>query len=100
MMYSINREVMSFEDGAAFKAYMKAGGTVHIVLAEVRLHGENGLDLFQWVKQQSPGTRFIAMSSNPADETAAQEAGIDAFLAKPFTLQDLFDIVTQFVVGE
>ena len=100
MMYSINREVMSFQDAGAFEAYLKAGGTVHIVLAEVQLPGENGLDLFRKIKNESPGTHFIAMSSNPKDETAAEEAGVDAFLAKPFALQDLFDIVKQFVVDE
>ena len=100
MMYSVNREVSSFENGEAFEAYMQAGGTVHIVLSEVHLPDKNGLDLFRWVKIESPHTRFIAMSSNPADETVAEEAGVDAFLAKPFALQDLFDIVKQFVVGE
>jgi DNA-binding NtrC family response regulator len=100
MMYSINREVMSFEDGEAFEAYMRAGGTVHIVLSEIHLPGKSGIDLFHWVKKESPQTSFIAMSPNPADETAAEEAGVDAFLAKPFALQDLFDIVKNFVVGE
>ena len=99
MMYSVNREVSSFENGEAFEAYMKAGGTVHIVLSEIQLSDKNGLDLFRWVRKESPNTRFIAMSANPADESAAEEAGVDAFLAKPFALQDLFDIVKQFVVG-
>jgi CheY-like chemotaxis protein len=40
------------------------------------------------------------MSANPEDEAAAEEAGVDAFLAKPFALQDLFEIVKKFVVGE
>ncbi len=100
MMYSINREVMSFEDGEAFEAYMQAGGTVHIVLSEVRLPGKSGLDLFQGIKHEHLGIRFIAMSANPEDEAAAEEAGVDAFLAKPFALQDLFEIVKKFVVGE
>ncbi len=78
---------------------MKAGGTVHIVLSEIQLSDRNGFDLFRWVRKESPNTRFIAMSANPADESAAEEAGVDAFLAKPFALQDLFDIVKQFVVG-
>ncbi|MEJ2157872.1 MAG: response regulator [Desulfobacteraceae bacterium] len=100
MMYSINREVMSFEDGEAFEAYLQAGGTVHIVLSEIQLPGKTGLDLFERIKHEHVGIRFIAMSANPEDEAAADEAGVDAFLAKPFALQDLFDIVKKFVVGE
>ncbi len=100
MMYSVNREVSSFEDGEAFEAYIKAGGTVHIVLSEAQLPGKSGFDLFREVRKESPNTRFIIMSANPADESAAAEAGVDAFLAKPFALQDLFDIVKRFIVGE
>jgi CheY-like chemotaxis protein len=40
------------------------------------------------------------MSASPPDEKTSMELGADAFLAKPFTLQDLFDLVKQFVVGE
>jgi len=100
MMYSVNREVSSFENGEALEAYLQAGGTAHIVLSEVQLTGKSGFELFQHIRKESPGTRFIAMSANPADEIAAEEVGVDAFLAKPFALQDLFDIVKQFVVGE
>ena len=100
MMYSINREVMSFEDGEAFEAYMQAGGTVHIVLTEVQLPGKNGLDLFRSIKEDRPDIRFVAMSAAPEDENAAEEVGVDAFIAKPFALQDLFDVVKKFVVGE
>lgn len=100
MMYSVNREVMSFESAEAFEAYIEAGGTVHLALSEIQLTGKNGLDTFEWVRQKNPNIKFIAMSANPADEAPAQEAGVDAFLAKPFALQDLFDIVKQFVVGE
>ena len=100
MMYSVNREIMAFEDGEAFKAYLQAGGTVHLVLSEVQLPGKSGFDLLQAVKSEHPDIRFIIMSANPVDETAAGELGADAFLAKPFALNDLFDIVKTFIVGD
>jgi len=40
----------------------------------------------------------VVMSANPADELPAMELGAHAFLAKPFVLQDLFDIVQRCVV--
>jgi len=99
MMYSVNREVMAFEHGDGLKAYLNAGGTIHLLLSEIRLPGKSGLDLLQFVKRAHPEIKFISMSANPADETAAAELGADAFLAKPFALQDLFDIVERFIVG-
>lgn len=100
MMYCVNREILAFENSEAFKAYLQAGGTVHLVLSEIQLPGKSGFDLLQFVRKEHPEIRFITMSANPADETPAGELGADAFLAKPFALQDLFDIVRQFVVGE
>ncbi len=100
MMYSVNREVMAFEHGDGIKAYLQAGGTIHLLFSEIHLPGKSGLDLLRNVKRDYPSIKFVAMSANPADETAASELGADAFLAKPFALQDLFDIVQRFIVGE
>ena len=99
MMYSVNREVMAFEHSDGLKAYLKAGGTIHLLLSEIHLPGKSGLELLQFVKQAYPDIKFVTMSANPADETASAELGADAFLGKPFALQDLFDIVERFIVG-
>ena len=100
MMYSVNREIMAFEDGHAFAAYLQAGGTVDIVLSEIHLPEVSGFELMRSTKKDHPNITFVCMSANPADETASAELGADAFLAKPFALQDLFDIVQRFVVSE
>jgi CheY-like chemotaxis protein len=99
MMYSVNREVLSFEDGDGLKAYLKAGGDIHLILSEIHLPGDSGFKLLQYIKKDFPKVIFIVMSANPADETSAAELDADAFLAKPFALQDLFDIVQKFVVA-
>ena len=98
MMYSVNREVLSFEDSAGLKAYLQAKGGVHLILSEIHLPNESGFKLLQYIKKELPTVKFIAMSANPADETSASELDADAFLAKPFALQDLFSIVQKFVV--
>ena len=100
MMYSVNREILAFEDGEGFDAYLQAGGTVNLVLVDVQLPEMSGFELMQATKKAYPEIVYVCMSANPADETAASEMGADAFLAKPFALQDLFDIVQRFVVGE
>ena len=98
MMYSVNREVLSFEDGDGLKAYLRAGGDIHLILSEIHLPGDSGFKLLQYIKKDFPRVIFIVMSANPADETPASELDADAFLAKPFALQDLFSIVQKFVV--
>jgi DNA-binding NtrC family response regulator len=99
MMYSVNREVMAFEDGAGLEAYLQAGGTIHMLFSEIQLPGKSGFELLKCIKSEHPEIKFVTMSANPADETAASELGADAFLGKPFTLQNLFDIVQHFIVG-
>jgi len=100
MTYSVNREVKAFENSEAFKAYIEAGGVVDLVLSDVQLPGESGFDLLRFLKEEHPKIRFITMSASQQDEKTSSELGADAFLSKPFALQDLFDIVKQFVVGE
>jgi DNA-binding response OmpR family regulator len=98
MMYSVNREVLAFEDAAGLRAYLMAGGNVNLIVSEMQLPGESGFKLLQHVKQDFPQVIFIAVSENPDDETEAAELAADAYLAKPFVLTDLFDIVQKFVV--
>jgi two-component system, OmpR family, alkaline phosphatase synthesis response regulator PhoP len=100
MTYSVNREVMAFEDGDGLEAYLQAGGTVHILFSEAQLPGKNAFELLEHVKAAHPEIRFVTMSANPADEATASALGADAFLAKPFTLQNLFDIVQRFIVDD
>ena len=100
MMYSVNREVMAFENGDGLKAYLQAGGTIHMLFCATKLPGKSGIELLKFIKHEHPDIKFVTMSADPVDETAAIELGADAFLAKPFALQNLFDIVQQFIVGD
>lgn len=100
MMYCVNREVLAFEHAEGAKAYLEAGGTIHLLLSEIDMPDMNGLDLLQKVKNEYPDVKFVLMSINSEHEKTAAESGADAFLAKPFLLQDLFDIVQRFIVGD
>lgn len=98
MMYSVNREILVFEDGQAVSDHLKSGKSLHLVISEVHLPGKSGFALLRCMKQVRPQVRFVIMSANPADEIPAISLGADAFLAKPFALKDLFAIVQRFVV--
>jgi DNA-binding response OmpR family regulator len=70
-----------------------------MLFSETQLPGKSGFELLKFIKNAYPEIKFVTMSANPADETAASELGADAFLGKPFTLQNLFNIVQHFIVG-
>lgn len=98
MMYSVNREILAFDNAETIMGLVDAGKAVHLVLSEIHLQDARGLELLQFIKQNHPQIYFIAMSAEPSDEMPATELGADAFLLKPFDLKDLFGIVQRFVV--
>jgi DNA-binding NtrC family response regulator len=99
MMYSVNRQVYTFEDAGGLASHMSAGGKVDLVMTEIHLPDGSGLELLDMVKRIHPEAIRIAVSGNPGDDQKAAKHHIDGFLAKPFTLNDLFAIVQRFVVG-
>ncbi|MDA8139664.1 MAG: response regulator, partial [Desulfobacteraceae bacterium] len=62
--------------------------------------GDNGAALLHYLKKEHPEIIVVAMSADPADEIVARDFRADAFLAKPFALKDLFQIVQRFVVDD
>lgn len=100
LMYCVNREVKGFERGSQLTEQLATAKQPDLVLAEAVLPDISGFELMQNVKKQHPETVFVLMSDRPQDESQAARLGADAFLAKPFGIQDLFDLVQKFVVGQ
>jgi len=97
LTYSVDREVKTFESGIAAWNYMKEYTDFHIVISDVDMPGMSGLELLKKIKELFPDRIFIIMSGNPLNEDSALELGADGFLAKPFKLKDLFEIVKLFL---
>jgi two-component system response regulator PilR (NtrC family) len=72
-----------------------------VVLTDCFLPSEDGLDLLRYLHQTLPGTRGILMTPfrAPALCQQALAAGAYACLAKPFRLQELWDIVQPALQG-
>lgn len=100
LTYCVNREVLSFCDGRKAWEYIEKGNAVDIVLSDVDMPDMNGLDLMAKVKKKYPQIIFIIMSGITEYEKQSQQAGAEAFLAKPFEIKDLFNIVQYFVVEQ
>lgn len=98
LMYCVNRDVLSFDNGLAAWKYMEHHEIPDIIISEVNVSGLNGFELLSKFKEKHPGKKYLLMSSNPDDEQLARDSGADAFFAKPVSVNDLFKIVETFVV--
>ncbi len=98
MSYCVNREVKSFDNGKLAWEYIKNGGEVDIVISDVDMPEMSGFELMEKFRTLYPDKIFIIMSGVLDNESKSQLAGADAFLAKPFEINDLFNIVQCFVV--
>ncbi len=98
MTYCVNREVKSFDNGRLAWEYINTGGEVDIVISDVDMPEMNGFELMEKFREKYPDKIFILMSGVSDNERKSQTARADAFLAKPFEINDLFAIIQCFVV--
>jgi two-component system, response regulator YesN len=98
LAYSVNREVVSFDNGVAAWDYIKNPESADIIVTDVDIPDLDGIELLKRVKNDYPQKICILMSGKPAHENDARQFGADAFIAKPFDINDLFEIVQTFVV--
>ncbi|HEY0753149.1 MAG TPA: response regulator [Ktedonobacteraceae bacterium] len=71
----------------------------NLLLLDMLLSGMDGREICRSLKSQDR-TRHIPIifiSAQPGAQKMASEAGADAFLAKPFALDDLLGLVARFV---
>jgi two-component system CheB/CheR fusion protein len=63
-----------------------------VALCDIGLPDGSGLELARTLKDECPGTRFIALTAHgmPAEVEASAAAGFDAHLLKPITAESLF----------
>ena len=98
LMYCVNRDVLSFDNGMAAWRYIEGTDSPDIIISEVDVSGLNGFELLAKFKEKYPAKKCLLMSANPDNEQIARDAGADAFLAKPVSVNDLFRVVEAFVV--
>ncbi len=100
LAYSVNREVFAFENAVEAMGYMEnENGPADVVVCNVEMPLDEGFDLISGIKREDPDKVCIAVSGNPSHGKRARELAADGFLAKPFGVSDLFDLVQQFIVG-
>jgi len=70
-----------------------------LILMDIRMPEMNGLDATRIIKEVNQSTPVIALSAYAFDENIreAMAAGCDAFLAKPFRVEDLIEICAKYI---
>ncbi len=70
-----------------------------MILMDIRMPDMNGLDATRIIKEVNRDIPIVALSAYAFDENIkeAKAAGCDEFLAKPFRVEDLMDIVEKYV---
>ena len=70
-----------------------------MILMDIRMPDMNGLDATRIIKEVNHDIPIVALSAYAFDENIreAKAAGCDEFLAKPFRVEDLLDVVKKYV---
>jgi len=90
--------VLEAEDGEqALRLAEQHPGAIHVLLTDIMMPGMNGKELADRMAATRPDTKMIFMSGRAAE--VISEAGVlipvDAFLAKPFTVDRLLNKVRE-----
>ena len=67
-----------------------------VIITDYELPVMNGLDLAHAIRQSWPDTRIVLMTGSADSDTLKKKAAplnLDAFMLKPFSLKDLFDVL-------
>ncbi len=86
--------VRTFADGASLNAAL-AADSPDLVIADIRLNGESGLELMQSLRQSRPELPVIIMTAYSDLDSAVRafQGGAFEFLAKPFDLEEVGRLV-------
>ncbi len=92
--------VDAVEDGLAARETLSRDGAYRIVIADLRMPKEGGLELIQNLRKQNSKHDIILMSSfiSGTEKKLAKDLGAHALLEKPFRLADLLERVAELVL--
>jgi len=76
-------------------------GGVHLVITDLNLAGESGMDVLRWVKEHAPDTAVIMITAYGSERTAveAMKLGAADYVPKPFDNDELELVVERVLEG-
>ncbi len=93
--------VEAVEDSFSARRELDGGNTYQVIVADLRMPGESGIDLVRDLRRKNTSHHIVLMSSfiSESERQQAAELGVDAMLDKPFRLSELVDLLAR-VTGE
>ena len=81
--------------------YLESSTKFDVLLLDVNLPDGNGLDFYRGIRSAYPELRMIAMSGGDLDtpDVATRKVGGVSFLAKPFALHRILDVLQYIAPG-
>ena len=86
----------TFEDAESFLSSASRGST-SCVVADMRMPGMTGLELYQELVASGHGIHTVIITAHPDEvmQARAREAGITCYLSKPFAPDELLECVRE-----
>lgn len=94
-------EVEEAVDGESALFAVRSRPPPDVVLLDVRMPPPDGLVVLDIIRAESIPVRVVIISAH-ADSAMKQDAvrrGADAFVVKPFTAMELYDVIDRVLVG-
>ncbi|MFA7382479.1 MAG: response regulator [Desulfurivibrionaceae bacterium] len=90
----IGFEIETYTDSASALAAI-AQRDFDVVVTDLKMEGIDGIEVLKRVRLQNPATQVIIITGYASPDTAelAQQEGVFAFLAKPFRLDELKQVI-------
>jgi len=68
----------------------------HVLVTDLKMQKPDGIDVLNFVREQSPSTKVIVITGFATKDTATQvmESGAVEFIAKPFKISQLLELIT------
>jgi len=89
--------VEAVADGLAAREALARDNDCRIIIADLHMPNESGLDLLRHLRKQNARREIVLMSSffSHTERKLAQDLGAYALLDKPFRISQLLEIVSQ-----
>jgi len=90
-------QVEAVADGLAAREALARDGDCPIIIADLHMPNETGLDLLRNLRKQNAKREVVLMSSffSSAERKLAQDLGAYALVDKPIRLSDLLELVSR-----
>jgi len=88
-------QVTTFENAADLRAALEAGGEPQVVVSDIRMPGEDGLQLMAGLREIDPDLPVIIITAHSDLDSAvsAYEGGAFEYLPKPFDVNEAITLV-------